>query len=189
MKRILISSILALFAAMTANAQYFDFSLNNGRIETGFNAGQVGTTTQYARFGSGAHILAWGAYLDFTVATPQHRYDSHVSDTQWNDNKVIVINTGYQIPVVKWFRLMPLVGYVQTNEGLTDASTINISTGEESGTFYHDYTVTPGTRKHYFNFGGGISVQPIKWFSISMMYTRYAIYGGISLNLTAFAAR
>ncbi|MBR6305770.1 MAG: hypothetical protein IKR38_03195 [Bacteroidales bacterium] len=41
--------------------------------------------------------------------------------------------------------------------GITDASTINIKTGEESSYVYHTYTVTPGSRAHYFNFGGGIS--------------------------------
>ena len=38
-----------------------------------------------------------------------------------------------------------------------------------------------------FNYGGGLSVQPLKWFSVNLVYTRYAIYGGISVNFLAFA--
>lgn len=36
---------------------------------------------------------------------------------------------------------------------------------------------------------GYLSIQPVKWFSISFVYTRMAIYGSIVLNLTAFADR
>ena len=61
--------------------------------------------------------------------------------------------------------------------------------GSEYPDWYHPYDVTKGSRSHYFNYGGGVSVQPVKWFSISFAYTRMAIYGSIVLNLTAFADR
>ena len=171
--------------AVSASAQAFDLSSNNGRFELGFNAGKIGTSTPYARFGNGINVMAYGVYVDFNIANPQHRYDNHYSDTKWEDDEVLMFNAGYQIPVTSWLRVMPLVGYVQTNEGLTDASTINV-TDDTSRTFYHSYKVTPGTREHYFNCGGGISVQPLKWFSLNFIYTRYGIYGGFGINLAAF---
>ena len=188
MKRLIISLVL-LSATVCAHAQFFDFSSNVHRYEMGLNFGQMAFNTQYARFGMGMNLLAWGVYLDFNKTDAQHKYDGKFSDTQWNDDEFFNISLGYQIPILRWFRVMPLVGYAQTNEGITDASTINIKTGEESSSVYHTYTVTPGTRVHYFNFGGGISIQPLKWFSINFAYTRYAIYGGFAIDIDALVFR
>ncbi len=188
MKRILFIAVLALTTAASASAQMFDFS-SNRRLDFGIIVGQAARTTPYERVGIGASLSAFGVYVDCLEASPQHRYDNSVSDTQWNDDMAIFVNAGYQIPVLRWLKVMHLVGYGQTNEGVTDASTINISDGEYSHSIYHDYNVTPGSRTHYFNYGGGISIQPCKWFCINGVYTRYAIYGGISLNLLALAGR
>ncbi len=187
MKRALLTIILSLTALAAANAQCFDFSLNNGRYEAGINFGEIATTTSYSRLALGGSLMAWGVYLDITTAPPQHRYDNRVSDTKWNDDKVVLINAGYQVPVLKWLRIMPLIGYMQTNEGVTDASSLRVEGDESSVTLYHPYRVTPGSRNHYFNFGGGISIQPLKWFSINMMYTRYSIHGGIGISIPSFA--
>ena len=69
---------------------------------------------------------------------------------------------------------------------------MDIGTGKDLAEYgdvpYHLIDIAvPGTRDHRFNFGGGISIQPLKWFSINFSYTRYAIYGGIGLNLIALA--
>ena len=51
---------------------------------------------------------------------------------------------------------------------------------------YHDY-VKQGSAGHYFNFGGGIVISPIKWVSLYGVYTKQAIYGGITFNLSPLA--
>ena len=187
MKRHIISLVL-LFATVCAHAQLFDFSSNNNRYEAGLNFGQMAFNTQYARFGVGLNTLAWGVYLDFNMAPAQHKFVRKFSDTQWNDDEFFNINLGYQIPILSWLRVMPLLGYAQTNEGITDASTININPGEDFSSMYHTYTVTPGSRVHYFNYGGGLSVQPLKWFSINLAYTRQAIYGGLAIDIDALVS-
>ena len=83
---------------------------------------------------------------------------------------------------------MPLLGYAQTNDGITDASETIFDYDEDSGvSTYHPYKVTPGSRQHYFNYGGGLSIQPCKWFSINLVGTRHAIYGGIGIDIIAIA--
>lgn len=177
--------LFAAFLGMTvcANAQMFDFSNNRGRFEAGVNFGQMATRTPYTRFGLGVNALVCGVYMDFNWVNAQHKFDGKFSDKLWNDDESFSINTGYQIPVFSWLRIMPVVGYAQTNEGITDASTINIETGEDTSSLYHTYTVTPGSRVHYFNYGGGVSIQPLKWFSLNFVYTRFAMYGGIAIDL------
>ena len=187
MKKIVL--LVFLTVAVGANArQMFDFSANTPRLEAGLNFGQAGSFTPYARLALGANALFNGVYVDFLKAEPQHRYTNadEVSNTKWNDTVAFCINAGYQIPVFKWLRLMPLLGYAQTNEGVTDGSKVNVDVDETSFDFYHPYKVTPGTRTHYFNFGGGISIQPCKWFSINLIATRNALYGGFSINGLAF---
>ncbi len=200
MKRLVISLLLIAACLSTARAQsagggigaevhLFDFPLNVKRLEAGLTIGQAGSFSEYARFGMGASILAGGVYVDFIHADPQHKYDHRVGDVKWNDTEAFSINAGYQIPILSWLRIMPLVGYSQTNEGITDGSYMDWDSASEGSSWYHRYIVTPGSRAHYFNYGGGISVQPSKWFSVNIIATRYALYGGISLNILSFAGR
>jgi len=186
MKKIVLLLVAVFSVSFVASAQMFDFSDNNGRFEVGLTLGSAGTTTPRAGFGAGADIVVAGFYLDFIHKQPQHRYGRYLSDEKWNDNSAIAVNFGYQIPVLSWLRVMPLVGYTQTNEGITDGSKAYLEASDHPS-WYHPYKVTDGTRQHYFNFGGGISVQPFRWFSLNFMYTRYAIYGGISFNFLEFA--
>ena len=188
MKKMIIIAVL-LTAAVSASAQVFDISSNAGRIEAGFTVGQAGSTTQYAGFGIGVDLLFSGFYLDYLKVNPEHKFDHTISDTKWEDTSVFCINAGYQIPVLDWLRIMPLAGYCQTNEGITDGTSLHVQYDDATRTLYHTYKVTPGSRIHHFNYGGGISIQPCKWFSINGVFTRYAIYGGISFNLVAFANR
>lgn len=176
-------------AVLEKEYHLFDFDLNARRLEAGITVGQVGSFTDRARFGIGANFLYNGFYLDFISADPQHKYNSHVADVKWNDNRAFSIHAGYQIPVVSWLRIMPVLGYTQTNEGITDGTSIRFSVGDDTPRWYHDYIVTPGSRRHYFNYGGGLSIQPCKWFSVNLIATRYALYGGIGLDLISIARR
>jgi hypothetical protein len=56
---------------------------------------------------------------------------------------------------------------------------------EHHGRIYHDYHATE--RFHYFNYGGGIFIQPFRHVEFYAVGTVRAIYGGISLNLSNMA--
>ena len=175
--------------SLSKEIKLFDFQLNTKRFEAGLNIGQVASFSEYARFTLGANVLIGGVYVDFMSADPEHKYGPS-SDTKWNDHMAFCINAGYQIPVLKWLRVMPLIGYAQTNDGITDASETYWDYDEDGGSStYHPYKVTPGSRLHYLNYGAGLSIQPCKWFSINLVGTRHAIYGGFGLNLLAIAGR
>lgn len=182
---LLVATIAAM--SLSANAQWLDFNNNSHRFSIGFQIGQSAVETDYSKLGLGMSIQALGIHVDFIRVVPEHKYDNHVDPSlQYNDSSSYNINLGYQIPVLPWLRVMPLVGYCQTNYGVTDMGTLNAETSENSTTLYHDYTVTPGSRKHYFNFGVGLSIRPVKYIDIYGVYSRRAIYGGISINLDAF---
>lgn len=185
MKKTLVILAFCIFA-MSANAQWFDFSNNDQRLGIGFNLGQNALNTDYSNLGFGMNINCMGIYVDFLSVSPEHKYDNHVTQDNYTDSSSYTINAGYQIPVLSWLRVMPLVGYHQTNYGLTDGSTVNIETNENSSSWHHDYKVTPGSRKHYFNYGIGLVLTPVEWVDISAVASRHAIYGGLTINLGAF---
>ena len=182
----LIAIAMLLSSAFLADAQVFDFSSNNGRLEGGFVAGLAGYGTKYQGLGSGVSLTVYGAYLDYIQYGPQHRYSSVITDTEWDDTMALSLNVGYQVPVLPWLRVMPVVGYTQTNEGKTKGNEVDVDV-DDSFSWHHPYKVTRGSRIHRFNYGGGLSVQPLKWFSLNFVYTHDAIYGGISINMMAFS--
>ena len=122
MKRLFFSIVLAVIAIGAAaqsgavaevgkEYKLAEFLINPSRMEAGLTIGQVGSFSDYARFGLGANVLYNGFYLDFIEADPQHKYNNEISDTDWNDTCAFAINIGYQIPILSWLRIMPLVGY------------------------------------------------------------------------------
>ncbi|MBR1833993.1 MAG: hypothetical protein IJ785_00570 [Bacteroidales bacterium] len=187
--RLFIIFALLAFVGSSANAQWFDLANNKNRLTIGFQLGQAGVGTEYSGFGFGGSVSAFGIYLDALVSGPQHQNDNHVNSTRYMDDEAFTINLGYQIPVLPWLRIAPIIGYCQTNYGYTDMSTVNVHVTEGStrGSIYHDYY--PQKRFHEFNYGGGIFIQPFKYVEIYGVGTVRAIYGGISLSMGPDASK
>ena len=185
MKKLTTLFFSLILCAGVANAQWFDFANNEERMTLGVHLGEAGFGTDYADLGFGVSLSCYGVYLDFILSGPQHKNDNHVNNTLWQDDEAWSINIGYQFPILSWLRIAPIVGYSQENYGVTDASTVNISVDEYSGSIYHDYY--PMERFHHFNFGGALFAQIGRYVELYAVGTRYAIYGGIGLNITNLA--
>ena len=177
--------VLLAFIGNNANAQVLNLNNNKDRLTIGFQLGEVGWNTTYHGFGWGVGVSLFGVYLDCLISGPQHKFDKHVNSTKWDDDAEFAINAGYQIPITSWLRVAPIVGYCQTSYGKTDASTVNVEVTDHHGRIYHDYHATE--RFHYFNYGGGIFIQPFRHVEFYAVGTVRAIYGGISLNLSNMA--
>lgn len=182
MKRILFALVLTALAA-SAGAQWFDITKNVDNYQVGLNLGQAGHGTSYAGFGYGASLSVWGVYIDFLVSPPEHSTDNHVRDEMWLDDEAFVINAGYQIPVLPWLRVAPIIGYSQTDYGYTDASTVNVHVdSENSGHISHDYHVVEESIKSELNYGVGVFITPFSTVGLYGVASRRAIYGGISFT-------
>ena len=196
MKKTVLMIAALVAVTMSANAQWFDFKNNVHRYELGLNLGMTGINTGFEQFGWGASLSAWGVYLDFTSAGPMYKYDNHVASMNDPENlrlkpdsTTTTINLGYQIPVLPWLRIMPLIGFNITTSGVTDMATHNTEVSGDGDhvnvELYHDYNRE--SRWSYLNYGGGLVISPIKWFSIYGVYTNRAIYGGITFNFGALS--
>lgn len=193
-KSIIIAALMAI--TMSASAQWFDFKNNVHRYEIGFNLGMAGNNTEFHDFGFGASLSAWGVHLDFISAGPMYKYDNRVASMNdpasvrfLPDSTTTTINLGYQIPVLPWLRIMPLVGLNITTDGYTDMATHNAEVSNNGDNVSVELTHDYNSENTYFNFnyGGGLVISPIKYFSLYGIYTVNAIYGGISINLSSFA--
>ena len=187
-KSIILLAMMAM--AMSASAQWFDFSSNRGRFDLGIQMGQAGIGTEFSQFSWGASVNIYGVHVDFLAAGPIYKYDNHVNvgpTAMVPDSTTMTANIGYQIPVLPWLRIMPVVGFSRVTSGYTDFSTVNAETTTSGDMvdvqLYHDYISEHSWNR--FNYGGGLVVQPVKWVSIYGVYSIHAIYGGVSLNLNA----
>ena len=180
-KSFILMALLAL--TFSAKAQWFDFT-NNVRASIGLNFGCVGyqfgpqgLNPGFADFGMGACLSLGGVYVDFIYQGPEHRYSNEVGVPDWNDHTALTINAGYQVPVLPWLFVTPLVGYSNETTGITRANNIH---AEESN-IVHKYE-----REHiyhHFNYGVGLMVRPFRWVEIGAVATSHAIYGNISFSL------
>lgn len=178
--------IVTLLVLMTVSlkAQWFDFS-NNYRASLGLNLGVVGydLTSQgidktLAGFGAGANLSICGIYIDFIYQQPEHRYTQtfDLGQPDWDDHTALSINVGYQIPVLPWLYLTPMVGYSNETVGKTSVSILEIEDKE----LVHKYTRT--YIDNFFNYGLGLMIRPVEFIEIGAVATSHAIYGTISYS-------
>lgn len=181
-----------LFSMMTisAQAQWFDFSENIGRAVVGVNTGIVGyhgipdianaSTWNLSDIGVGISAAIAGFYADFVYVNPDHRFDSHLVNYDWEDHSAWTFNAGYQIPIYKdYVFITPLIGISIATVGYTEGN--NFSVDSESNSIYHKYHIEDWYP--YFNYGGGLTVVPCKWFEINVTCTAHAAYAGVAFNI------
>ena len=190
MKKVALFVVLFSLLSLSAKAQWFDFSQNLNRGVVGFNVGLIGYhangepgSADFSDLGVGVSLALAGSYLDFMYVSPDHMYDSHVVQYDWEDHDAFVINVGYQIPIYKHYVLVtPLIGWCRVSTGITEGN--NIGVDPESRSIYHKYHST--WRDNCFNYGGMLTVVPCKYFEINATFSAHAIYGGIAFNLANY---
>ena len=187
MKKVALIAVLISMMTLGAQAQWFDFSQNMNRGVVGFHTGLVGyhgvnniADMGLSDLGVGMSLAVCGVYADFVYVTPDHMYDSHVVQYDWEDHDAFVINVGYQIPVYqKYVFITPLIGWSRVSTGITEGN--NIGVDPESRSIYHKYHST--WHRNDFNYGGMLTVAPCKYFDINATFTAHAAYVGIAFNL------
>ena len=184
MKKKVIILLAAIALTMgSVQAQWFDFT-NNIRASGGINLGSVGyhltpqgLDTDLAGFGWGVCLSIGGVYLDFIYQNPEHRYSSEVGVADWHDHTALTINAGYQIPILPWLFLTPLVGYSNETIGTTLANSISA----QNNSIVHKYE--RNTIEHHFNYGAGLMFRLLSKVEIGAVATSHAIYGNLSFSV------
>lgn len=155
MKKLLLTLVI-LLAGLSARAQVFPFGeVNTNTYTVGFQMGAVGMNQNYSLFAAGANMTIWGLYLDFLVHEAEHRYTYHRGF--WDDNRAYSMHVGYQIPITRWLRIIPMLGYGEVSGGVTNSYDTRYDYREDSWVNHYEpdwrtYGLDPGASL-VLNFG------------------------------------
>lgn len=167
--------LVVLFIACTdANAQLFSkeaFKAANGKWSLGLSGGVVGLPDDASQGAVGFNLTIKGFYLDIMGWPSSH--DNDVRVDKWREKTCNTAHFGYQIPVLKAFRLIPVVGYFRVGHTTTDGSDWTIRNGN-----IHNAT-SISSDVDGFDYGG-IAVFNINRINIYGAYTRHCLYGAIA---------
>ena len=168
----LLSFLLLIFFGVEANAS--DFSENFKKTNSTWNMcahlGVVGHTEGMAMFTGYGSLTIHGCYLDFGFSPRTHRRDVDIK--KWDDKEAYMFHTGYQIPISKKFRAIPLIGFVSCTNGVTDGA--NWSVDRHYG-INNSYTANKELKEVDY---GAAAVFYFDHLVLQATATRYCLYAG-----------
>lgn len=169
MRQLLFFFLIAL--SLNAKAQYSEtFSFCNKSYSIGFLGGAVTfPSDNYVMLGFNTTI--YGVYFDFG-GFPRLNGEA-TSNTGVHDDKYsLSTHIGYQIPITKWLRIIPMIGYSMKSEGYSDTGHGSLHPGGMTTDYYETGS------SNGFDYGGQLVIG-IKHLNIFGTYNKHSIYGGI----------
>ena len=163
MKKVLLLLVVILSVNDLLAKVFFLFKEVNKEWSIGIIGGYVGVS-----------LAIKGFYADVMGWPSSHENDMGVD--KWSDKMTTVVHIGYQIPIVKNLRFIPVIGYAKIAYGTTDGSDYTIS---DSGIVHNKFSEKKSVSGLDF---GGIAVINIKKVNINLAFTKYSILGGIALE-------
>lgn len=173
--------LFAIMATMTCWSQYRSqlsaknaFEYANKTIDIGILGGVIGVQDNYSYGAMGLNMTIYGVYADFMGWPKAHSNDVRVE--KWHDKYSVACHFGYQIPLSKSFRIIPVIGYAKVEEGTTDGWDWKVGSNGIINKFHAE------NRVDGFDYGGVLVINSGKW-NIYASATRRIIFGGIGLSL------
>ena len=145
----------------------------NKAVEIGFQGTQIGRSSDgFSEWGMGIDFTCYGFYLDYSFLINTHESDVRVD--KWNDKRGWAFHAGYQIPISRIVRVIPQIGYVSGDYGITDGSNWRVTNS--------------GIQNHFdskdsfksFDYGAKLVINPAKYFVLFGQVTAHTF--GIGLG-------
>ena len=88
---------------------------------------------------------------------------------------------GYQIPIVEFVRILPVIGYAQISTGITDGLDYSTSYDSKSRSWVVNNKYNKQWQSGGFDAGGGLvfNIGPVNVFVIGTMSS---VYGGVGVE-------
>ena len=172
--------ITLLFSSYSfAQYQYYNqtkktFEYANKTIDLGLLGGVIGAQDGYSYGAMGFNMTIYGVYADMLFWPKAHEDDVRIE--KWHDKSCIAGHVGYQIPITKAFRIIPVIGYAKVEEGETDGSNWRVGSNGIKNKFTAEKSVSG------FDYGGVI-VYSFGKCNLYASVTRRTIFGGIGLSM------
>ena len=165
--------LLLLFASISVGAQIFSkkaFIAANGKWSIGIGGGITDDEDGERNGAVAGNLIIKGFYIDALGYGwgNDHKHDVEVK--KWSGKVNIAWHIGYQIPIIKEFRVIPIVGTHRISRSVTDGSDWTV---KDSKIINASYETSRQTKFDY----GGVAVINIKRINIYVGYTRACLYG------------
>ena len=181
MRKLVLTFAFAIMSIVAfAQSQYYeynDFFARNNNVSINLQFGAVDNINnkhagfQTMMFG----ISAYGVYMDIGGWPASHTSDYFYGDR--DDEKCFAIHGGYQIPVLPFLKITPLLGYYEHQIGWTDGDWYYI---DRYGDIHNHFI----TEYEYRGFDYGAQIQfDIYRLSIVGTVTKNMWYAGLGVNI------
>lgn len=165
---------LALFATMALYGHaIFPFAEVNKAWNISIVGGYVGYSDPIKYGAAGLSATIKGFYIDFMAFSNAHGNDVRVG--KWNDKTSLLCHAGYQIPVVKSFRIIPIIGYAYVTSGVTDGWDWSIGNNGINNKYHSDQSISR------FDYGGVMAFN-YRRVLFSVGATRSILFGGVGIE-------
>lgn len=145
----------------------------NKKWSIGLLAGYLHFPNNVNRGAIGGSVIVKGCYFDIMGWGSAHGRDVEVK--KWNEDTSLAIHTGYQIPITRSLRFIPVIGYAKAGNTTTDGS--NWSVGRD-GIVNSQSSSTDASGLDY----GGIVRIKVKNVNLFGGCTRFIYYTGIDIE-------
>ena len=171
MKKMLCLLIFILSSSVLHSKKWFETNYN---ISLGIMYGNVGACGEPSETAWGINLQIFGLYFDCLVKPRNHGND--VAIDKWKETEAITYHFGYQIPIVQYIRVIPVIGYSSVKTGITDGHNWKDTSNGISNAFYSD------KENKGFDYGG-VVVLNYKCLCLYGAYTnRNHLYGGLGIE-------
>ena len=103
------------------------------------------------------------------------RHGSDVRVEKWDDDEALTFHVGYQIPIQKWLRITPMVGYAHNATGTTNGYNWSANSNGIHNKFEAEDSFSE------FDYGAQLTFN-INRINLLGTLTRYNWYVGISVE-------
>lgn len=170
MKRILFLILVLSSCTYVFPKKLFPFKEVNSQWNISINGG-YNHSAKLGVYGFGLTIK--GFHLTMGGTGSSHEHDVEV-DT-WKEKSTCMIHAGYQIPITKSFRIIPIAGMAGAGEVITDGADWNVS---PNGTINNK---TTHDMKYKFDYGVHLVYNHRKLI-VNLAASRYTVFAGVGLE-------
>lgn len=160
---------LAALAFSASAADWFPFRDVNHNWNISFNGG-YSPSGRVPLYGFGLTVR--GIHLTVGGLGSTHEHDVNVGT--WNEKASFTLQAGYQIPLVKSFRIIPVIGTIGIGEAVTDGWDWSVNQGQITNKVSSEI-------KYKFDYGVHLVFNHRKLI-INLGATRYTLLGGLGLE-------
>ena len=181
MRRFLCSIMLCVMACLVCSAQSYKEVFAEGRktLSFGLHFGAIGQAQDLGLQIIVGSVTFYNVYVDFGGWPQAHGSDVRID--KWDEDRAYLFHAGYQVPITRWLKVTPMIGYACDETGYTDGSDWRVTDSGIHNKFHADKEVKG------FDYGGQVTFAiPVgKRTDLHLMgtYTKYCWYGGIGLGV------